>query len=488
MSVDELGRRLVGAGWLLPRAAERRLGRLADPDTTPVVLGDVPYPDEPEPRWTNVGSVGGAGFGAVDPAGLLTPQPHGWSLDWWVGADDRWHLPAREASTRQALFEGVPVVETRVRVPGGDAVHRVYGVGGPGDVAVVEVENASPAPLAVALSVRPCHPAGPRRVERVEVDATTLRVDGEVAAVLSRPPHRVAGGDSAIGDPLRAVSAGEATEAASLTVEDSGGLAAAAVVVPLAHRATTRVAVPLVAGPASVPSLERLPPLDAVVRGWRAQLSGGMRIDAPDEALLRAVDAARAWLLLADDGVEPVPAPWTGPDRDAATEVVAEARAWGLGPHVEEVAGALPRRRRRRPRRPRRGRASTAPADPTTRVDELLRAAGPTSAWGRGGEGHHAGVAAEFLRCVRAMFARTREGAVEILAGLPDAWRGAPVEAHGVPVDGGAVSFGLRWHDDRPALLWEADVPLTVRAPALDATWRGEGTRGEALLGSGRGS
>lgn len=463
-------------GWLLPRAAERRLGRVGDADAAFLSLGDVAYPDEPEPRWTTVGSVGGGGFGAVDPAGLLTPRPHGWSLDWWVGADDRWYLPAREASTRQALFEGIPVIETRVRVPGGDAVHRVYGVGGSGDVAVVEIENASPAPLALALAVRPYHPAGPRAVEHVAIDGTAIRVDGEVGIVLARPPRRVAGGGAEAGDALQIVVGGEAADAQTLVVDDQSGLATAAVVLPLAHRATARFAVPLVAGAGTISTPDRLPPRDAVVRGWRAQLGGGLQVEAPDDALLRAIDAARAWILLADDGVEPVPAPWTGPDRDAAAAVVTEARAWGLGRHVDEVAGGIPRRLRRRQRR------AGVPPDATARVDELLRAAGATFAWGQGGEGHHAGVAAEFLRCVRGMLAQTDRHGVAILPGFPDAWRGAPVEAHRVPVGGTELSFALRWHDDRPALLWESSAPLTVRAPALDPDWRGEGATGEALL------
>jgi hypothetical protein len=45
------------------------------------------------------------------------------------------------------------------------------------------------------------------------------------------------------------------------------------------------------------------------------------------------------------------------------------------------------------------------------------------------------------------------------------------------------VSFALRWHGERPALIF--DVPpgvARVRAPALDATWESGGGAGEALL------
>jgi len=42
-----------------------------------------------------VGTVASPTATPVDTAGLVVRE--GWSLDWWIGADDRWHLPAREA-------------------------------------------------------------------------------------------------------------------------------------------------------------------------------------------------------------------------------------------------------------------------------------------------------------------------------------------------------------------------------------------------------
>jgi hypothetical protein len=85
-----------------------------------------------------------------------------WALDWWIGADDRWHLPSREAAVRQSLVGGAPVVETAMRVPGGDLVHRVWAARDSvaGEVVVVEIENASRLPVAVALSIRPYGPDG----------------------------------------------------------------------------------------------------------------------------------------------------------------------------------------------------------------------------------------------------------------------------------------------------------------------------------------
>jgi hypothetical protein len=68
-----------------------------------------------------VGMIGAPGHARVGTAGLVRPGNVSWSLDWWIGADDRWHVPGREAAVRQSLVDGMPVVRTAMRVPGGDA-------------------------------------------------------------------------------------------------------------------------------------------------------------------------------------------------------------------------------------------------------------------------------------------------------------------------------------------------------------------------------
>ena len=120
---------LADAGWVLPRTSAGA------------------------PRWTWLGTVGSDASAAVDAAGMVSPA--GWSLDWWVGAEDRWHLPAAEPSVRQTLLGGAPVTETAMRVPGGDAVHRAGAVRAADgrDVVVIEVENRSHVPFAVALAI-----------------------------------------------------------------------------------------------------------------------------------------------------------------------------------------------------------------------------------------------------------------------------------------------------------------------------------------------
>ncbi len=47
------------------------------------------------------------------------------------------------------------MVETKLRVPGGDAVHRVWAVADHGGLTVIEVENDSPMPIAVQVITAP---------------------------------------------------------------------------------------------------------------------------------------------------------------------------------------------------------------------------------------------------------------------------------------------------------------------------------------------
>ena len=84
---------------------------------------------------TPVGTTNAGPLAVVDRAGTLVAVDGAWRLDWWVGADDRWHLAAEESAVRQRLVDAMPVVETAMRVPTGDTVARAYGarIGGLAD-------------------------------------------------------------------------------------------------------------------------------------------------------------------------------------------------------------------------------------------------------------------------------------------------------------------------------------------------------------------
>ena len=79
----------------------------------------------------------------------------------------------------------------------------------------------------------------------------------------------------------------------------------------------------------------------------------------------------------------------------------------------------------------------------------------------------------------------TADGNGLVLCGLlPPAWIGHGIEVHDAPTDHGRLSYAVRWHGDRPALLWELDArrPVQLTAPGLDASWASDEAVGEALL------
>lgn len=320
--------------------------------------------------WTLVGTVGSRWAGAVDPRGLVTPFAPGprWSLDWWIGADDRWHLPSRDAGVRQHLVENAPVVETLMRIPGGDAAQRVFGMRGSpfagGDEwLVVEVENCSPAPLAVTFAVRPFTPEQLTSVRSIGLEpvagglerdpAQAVMIDGRAAVVLPRRPSRLAASTAGDGDVATLVQAGGAplVDAAGWRgVVDENGRAQAAFVYPLAHTATIRVVLPLGADAGSTPAWPGvIPPVSHVIGGWDAHADRAMRTSIPGSDLSNALMAARRSLLLAPAAGGMLAAgPRAGPTgrvgsesemADGAAIVAALDRAG----HHREAAGTLDR-------------------------------------------------------------------------------------------------------------------------------------------------
>jgi hypothetical protein len=70
-------------------------------------------------------------------------------------------------------------------------------------------------------------------------------------------------------------------------------------------------------------------------------------------------------------------------------------------------------------------------------------------------------------------------------------WDRQPVELHRAPTAFGSFSYALRWHGERPALLWELDAhegvgTVTIRAPRLDRSWSSDARTGEELVAASR--
>jgi hypothetical protein len=367
-----------------------------------------------------IGTLGSPWRATVTPWGALAPADGSPPLEWWVAADDRWHAPASEPSCRQHRLLGAPVVETVVGVPGGDIVHRAYAVADRGAAPIVELENRSPLPVAVAFS---------------RSDALT----GRPLAPL--PPDAPAG---------------------------------AAVAVPLAHRATVRV------GLARAPS-PSTPAAEQVARGWVTQTDAGARLVVPDEALTQAVVAARADALLCldvlDDPVERV-LTWREQVRlgDPAERWVQE---------VADAAVAIAKGARRHPTWDAEA-ALDAGAEVLGRAGEATAAADVRAMAARAGAGGslpaNAPDGVRLLAWLERRLVRLAGDGIDLVPGFPAAWAGQGVEVYGAVVGGVTVGFAVRWHGERPALLWHLSAATRLTCRGLDPSWSASAARGEALL------
>jgi len=145
------------------------------------------------------------------------------------------------------------------------------------------------------------------------------------------------------------------------------------------------------------------------------------------------------------------------------------------------------------------GRVELARAEQSAiqRLVWLLDHATPTGTWpelahpvtgaGCGGAGHDGVATAEVLLFVRDLLVRPTATGLALCPVIPAAWVGKGWEAHDVPTAFGRFGYAVRWHDDRPAVLWELDphpgvTELSLRAPGLDPAWSSTAIRGEALF------
>jgi len=381
-------------------------------------------------RVPTTGVTGGDWRADVTAHGTIEPWDGSAPLAWYVAADDRWHDPATDTGVRHRRIDGTAVFETKVRIPSGDAVQRVWSVPDLGGLTVVEIANESPLPIAVALT-RP--------------DLLT-----------TRPPADV---------PLQGIE-----------------LPAGTITMPIGHR--TSIAVALAHQlPAAGPLPPGLPPADAVVRGWTSRADAASRLELPEAALVEAVRAARCeaalgavsaaadeperYLLLVGELVR------MGELDERAcrelTDEIAEAVATVASQPGPLAAAALDA-----------AGVALESAGERRAVRDLARiAAGlhpvappPPPLPDADGD----------LAAVPAVERRIAAGTALFPGGMPAPWTGQNLEAHGlVTGPGSRLSLALRWHGENVAVLWEQSGDPLALTSGVDPRWATSAPTGEAL-------
>jgi hypothetical protein len=589
---------------------------------------------EPVRAWTPLGTIDAGAIADVDGAGLVQLRNTSWSVDWWIGAEDRWHHPSTDTAVRQHDDGDGVVVETAMRVPGGDVVQRVFALrasspssGWDDSAVVVEIENLTAVPVALALVVRPLTLDGDGALEQVAVDGATVRSGDDVLLVVSRPAARMVVGE--LGTVAGRLAAGDDSAPGAST---TGSRLEAAVVVPLPHSSTVRVLLPRVAAPSVGSGLPwrrrsergaqpgedwQAPDATTVVSGWSTHMDRMARVSLPEPALGELVAAGvRSLSVAATDGWD-LGTPG-GPSSAWRTTVLCEqlVRAGVVEPLAPLARALAEQQRLRGPVRMEDGSDATlallhaaapllAGAASPRWVEELLgpvakaihhlgrgrgldepeatesartalgNLVGPLRAIGQPDVAQAAVEVVAGLDTIAAVdvstdgddastFVTGRRMAAAVRAGRPgalgdligatrsgraaalpdrvdhdgqpcgrlgddvtavasrlgavldsalfddgdglvalpawdDGWYGQSVDVHGLRTRYGTASFALRWHGERPALLWEVDpgdrlagggvgddapdaAAPVWRSPQLDPDWQGRGWSGEALL------
>lgn len=405
------------------------------------------------PAGRLTGVLGSSWRATVEPWGDLVFEDGSAPLQWFVAADDRWHLPSREVTVRQRLVDGAPVFETRLRVPRGDVVHMVWSttVGDVG-VTVVDVTNDSALPIAVAFS------------------RTDLVTDRPAATASGSSADWPAPGLDLPSRPL---------------------------VLPIGHRSSVRV---LLRHDGRTDAVNGdLPDAASVVRGWSAVAERAGRFVVPElidgVPLVDCVMAARCQAVLHGDDADTAAERLLDLDERVRVnvEVADPVTVAGL---IEELLADL-----------RRDHVDVTSArlaliasarllgDDSRAIEDLVAAVARVRgndaddlapAWGPVDPATSLAVSRHLLPAlVHDRLARhTARDTVTLLPdGLPADWLGTSCEAHGIAVGAHhTVSFAVRWHGERPAVLWEVDGPpgLVLRS-GVDGAWSTIEARGEAL-------
>lgn len=371
------------------------------------------------------GILGSTWRASITPWGAVRPWDGSAELGWHLAADDRWYSPEFEPTVRQRRVDDSAVVETRMRIPHGDVVHTVYTVADAGGLTVVEVTNESPLPVVVAFT------------------------RGDV--LTARPPTTpVAGPD----------------------------LPSGAIALPVGHRASATVAVAHRSGVRALPS--RLPQSADVAHGWTTVVGAAGRFVVPDEARSAGSVAARCELLLSgppaiDDPVGLLlgvgllvrmggdASQWVD---DVAVAVEAAARhaprTWDLAAAIDAAERVL------------------AAADEHRAVDDLQRVRAAVGA----PDAPPVDPPADAVRSAVWLERRfVGVGGALLPFGFPASWGRSNFEVFELPSSATSqVSYAVRWHGDRPAVLWEQHgSAIVLSAPVAAPGWTTSEVRGEAL-------
>lgn len=161
-------------------------------------------------NWTSIGLEDSPREAMLDPVGMLTLKPYGWSVFPYVRIGGRSLFPPRmRDGVEQSLLEGVlPAVTTRYRVVNGlhweseTLALRVRGEEAVAFTHLLRNEGDRHLSLRFGLALRPYNSLMLGHINRIQCEGQVWRVNGHDSLWLGDAPERVVVSDRHHGDPL----------------------------------------------------------------------------------------------------------------------------------------------------------------------------------------------------------------------------------------------------------------------------------------------
>ena len=325
-------------------------------------------------NWTAIGILGRKEEAIVDPRGLITPGPFGWSLDVWVALGDKIYSPSQYSQVTQYLHFNLPMVNTIFDVEGIRIKVEVFSESVEGEdlllvKAVAENNNEVSRDLSIIFAVRPYNPEGISLVKNIEylTNNKCFVVNDRLGVVLNEQPQNILCTNADEGDISKkyfdwnmilkkschiGIASGMVEYKLSLNPSEKKSYI---VKLPAKKEESLKGLVKLL-NPFERKRLkkriEKIQSIDffetkrSCVQRWKDKIGQGMELNIPDERMQAAWDSNFAYLLLFFDGDVITPGPFTYHYfwfRDAAYSISALDKI-GYSKDAQSIIQTFPKR------------------------------------------------------------------------------------------------------------------------------------------------
>jgi len=298
--------------WVWPRWVERQI----DPDAAEFIPTglNVLTTNVTGRNWTSIGLDGSPREAMVDPVGMLTPHPWGWSVLPWLRLADRMRIPSRMdgicqhadsgawASVRSSWTENDVTWSwtwEAVELEGEEGILHVQSIQN-GSTEIVEAE--------LGLALRPCNTLSIGHINSLSLHDRVWKVNGKAALLLFATPTSSLVSDRHHGDPLDSRPSGLPIPRLRSRSGIATGVSSWDVHLAPGERKSIEAFVPLAAGSGTSSKLRRIlsrsvdHARERMVESYRVESREGARVEVPDPRLQEAFDAVRSRLHVFDDG------------------------------------------------------------------------------------------------------------------------------------------------------------------------------------------